>query len=96
MLKRSFIFLGVLALSFAHLGPARAETRTATLAVEGMTCITCPITVKKALSRVDGVESVDVSFDDKQAVVVFDDARTRPEALTRATANAGFPSTVKP
>ena len=96
MLKPSFIFLGVLALSVAHLGPALAETRTVTLDLEGMSCITCPITVEKALSRVDGVGSVDVSFDDKQAVVVFDDVRPRPEALTRATANAGFPSTVKP
>lgn len=30
-----------------------------------------------------------------QAVVTYDDAKTTVEALTRATANAWYPSTVK-
>ncbi|MDE3108877.1 MAG: heavy-metal-associated domain-containing protein [Acidobacteriota bacterium] len=41
-----------------------------------MTCAACPITVKKALSRVEGVNSVNVNFDKKQATVTFDDAKT--------------------
>ena len=35
--------------------PAWAAPRTVKLAVPGMTCATCPITVKKALQKVDGV-----------------------------------------
>lgn len=73
-----------------------AAPRTVALDVAGMTCVTCPITVKKALSRVDGVEAVDVDFKQKRATVTFDDAKTTAEALTRATADAGFPSTVRP
>lgn len=75
--------------------PVWAATRTVTLSVPGMTCATCPITVKKAISRVEGVSKTDVSFDKREAVVTFDDARTSVQTLTQATEDAGYPSTVK-
>lgn len=55
-----------------------------------------PITVKKALSSVPGVSKIDASLETKQAVVTFDDTKATVEALTKAAANAGFPSTLKP
>ena len=72
-----------------------AASKTVTLAVPGMTCATCPITVKKALTKVAGVAKVDVKLDKLQAVVTFDDAKTTIAALTKATTDAGYPSTVK-
>lgn len=75
--------------------PAFAEPKTVTLSVPGMNCDLCPITIKKAISKVPGVVSVEASYEKRQAVVTFDDARTTVQALTRATANAGYPSTVK-
>ena len=72
---------------------AFAGVKTVTLSVPGMTCELCPITIKKAISRVPGVSGVDASYEKKEAVVTFDDARTTVEALTKATANAGYPST---
>ena len=68
--------------------------KTVMLAVPGMTCAVCPITVKKALNKVLGVAVVEVSFENKLAVVTFDDAKTNVEALTHATTDAGYPSTV--
>jgi mercuric ion binding protein len=72
--------------------PALAEVKTVTLSVPGMTCDLCPITIKKAISKVPGVASVEASYEKKQAVATFDDAKTTVEALTKATANAGYPS----
>jgi mercuric ion binding protein len=74
---------------------AQAAPQTVTLDVPGMTCAACPITVKKAISKVDGVSKVDVSYDKRQAVVTFDDAKATVQKLTQATENAGYPSTVK-
>jgi mercuric ion binding protein len=71
---------------------AFAATRTVTLNVPGMTCPVCPITVRKALREVPGVEKVDVSYAKREATVTYDDARTNAAALTKATADAGFPS----
>jgi mercuric ion binding protein len=74
---------------------ALAETKTVTLSVPGMDCEACPITVKKALSRVPGVSQVSASYERKQAVVTYDDSKTTVEALTKATANAGYPLSVR-
>lgn len=75
--------------------PAWATTKTVTLSVPGMTCAACPITVKQALSKIAGVQKAEVSFKKREALVTFDDAKTDADALTKATENAGFPSTVK-
>lgn len=72
--------------------PAWAVDKTVTLSVPGMTCAACPITVKAALNKVDGVSQVDVSYPDRAAVVTFEDNRTSVGALTEATTNAGYPS----
>lgn len=96
MLKPSFLSLGLAsALTLGLLTTAHAAPRVVTLDVSGMTCITCPVTVKKALSRVDGVTSVEVDFKDQQATVRFDDTQTTVDALTRAITEAGFASTVR-
>lgn len=60
-----------------------------------MNCITCPITVKTALMKVAGVQKVNADFEKREAVVAFDDSKTSVEKLTRATTDAGYPSTVK-
>ena len=72
---------------------AWAAPRTVKLAVPGMTCATCPITVKKALQKVDGVIDAKVTWEPREATVTFDDAKTNVRALTEATKNAGYPST---
>lgn len=51
----------LLALSAALSPPAWAATQTVTLSVSGMTCATCPITVKKALNKIEGVENIEVN-----------------------------------
>ena len=87
--------VSLIALMGALSTPAWAATKTVTLAVPGMTCAACPITVKTALAKVAGVEKTDVSFEKREAVVTYDDAKTTVAALIKATADAGYPSTVK-
>ena len=72
-----------------------AGTRTATLDVTSMDCAVCPITVRKALEKVPGVGSAKVDLKTHRAVVAFDPSKTTPEVLMKATADAGFPSSVK-
>jgi|TARA_B100000674_G_scaffold65295_1_gene45129 periplasmic mercuric ion binding protein len=83
------LFLTLLSLT------AFAKEQTVTLEVPTMNCVTCPFTVKKALQNVDGVSSAEVTFENKLAVVTFDDEKTSVKALTEATTNAGYPSRVK-
>ena len=86
-------FLTVVAL-FALVTPIWAAPKSVTLSVPSMNCPVCPITVKKALTNVPGVSQAEVSFEKRQTTVTFDDTKTSVEALTRATKDAGYPSTL--
>ena len=90
-MKKLFASLALVAL----ITPVWAATQTVKLSVPGMTCAACPITVKKALSKVEGVSKTAVSFEKLEAVVTFDDTKTNVQALTKATADAGYPSGLK-
>ncbi|MGH8724117.1 MAG: mercury resistance system periplasmic binding protein MerP [Burkholderiales bacterium] len=87
----------LLSMFIAAISPsvAAGATQTVTLDVKDMTCAACPITVKKALMKVPGVESAAVDFETKTAVVTFDPDKTSVETLTQATTNAGYPSSLK-
>lgn len=84
----------LLAALLTSFGAVAADSRTVTLNVTKMDCAACPITVRKALEKVPGVDSAKVDFKTKRAVVAFDPAKTSPELLIRATATAGFPSSM--
>lgn len=68
---------------------------TVTFDVQKMTCATCPIAVRKAMERVDGVQQVEVSLDDKSAIVTFDSNATTAAAIGQASTDVGFPATVR-
>ncbi|NKE68665.1 mercury resistance system periplasmic binding protein MerP [Ramlibacter sp. RBP-2] len=91
-MKSLAILLGALAITA---GAHAATDRSVILQVSNMTCATCPIAVRMSLEKVPGVESAKVDFKTKLAVVRFDSAKTTQEALMKATADAGFPSTLK-
>lgn len=77
-------------------GPAIAGTsQTLTLDVQNMSCATCPITVKKALQRVPGVTDVKIDYERKMATVQLDSDKASVTMLTKATTDAGFPSTAR-
>jgi periplasmic mercuric ion binding protein len=79
---------------FAVSSPLWAATKSVTLAVPGMTCPTCPVTIKKALMKEQGVASVTVHYEKKELIVSFDDAKTTPDAIMKSTAAVGFPSQI--
>jgi mercuric ion binding protein len=74
---------------------AMAADRTITLAVSNMDCAACPSIVKGSLEAVPGVAKVAVSFKNKTATIVYDDAKADVNRLTSATTKAGYPSAPK-
>jgi periplasmic mercuric ion binding protein len=88
------VAVALLGISLLGSAAAVAAPKTATLAVPGMYCATCPITVKGSRTAVPGVAKVQVSLARKTATVTFDDAKTAIPALIAATTNAGYPSTL--
>ena len=78
---------------------AHAATQTVALVIEKANCALCAPVVKRALAKVPGVKTVKVVEGEGEApavaTVTYDDAAANVGALTKATANAGFPSRVK-
>lgn len=89
------LILTTLALAAGIADPAAAAQKTVVLSVPTMNCATCPITVRKALEKVAGVQKVKATLEPPEAVVTFDDAMTSVDKLTQATKGAGYPSSVK-
>lgn len=86
--------LAMLVLTFGTSLAADNEL-TVTFDVQKMTCATCPIAVRKAMERVDGVKQVAVSLEDNSAVVTFDTSATTAAAIGQASTDVGFPATVR-
>ena len=87
--------ISILAVVSMHAVPSVwAAQKSVTINVPGMTCPTCPVTLKKSLLKEQGVSGVTVRYEKKQLVVSYDDAETTPTAMTRAIAAVGFPSEI--
>jgi periplasmic mercuric ion binding protein len=90
-MKTVFVFFAISAMLST---PVLAANQTIILSVPDMSCATCPIIVKKSLTKVDGVIKAVVSLEKQSATVTFDNVRTNARILTEATSNAGYPSSV--
>jgi mercuric ion binding protein len=93
-MKKPLLALGAPVL-FILASEGWATPQTVTLAVDNMYCALCPATVRKAIEAVDGVASVEVSFDRKEAVVTFEDTRTSWRAVASSSTSAGYPARLK-
>lgn len=71
-----------------------AAEKTVKLSVPGMTCGSCPYIIKTAISAIKGVTLVQTTLDDHSATVTFDDAVASVDAITKATKDVGYESSV--
>ncbi len=58
--------------------------------VNGMTCGGCVSSVRRALEKVEGVESAVVDLKEASAEIFFDDTFVDPRSLARAVEGAGY------
>src|SRR3546814_11727406 len=87
IMKKLFVSFVLIAATM----PVWEATQTVTLSVPGMTCAACPITVKNAISKVDGVSRVEEIFENSVAVVTFDTTTDSVSKLNQAYANTRSP-----
>jgi len=90
-----FLACATFALGIVASSAALAGDKTVTLVVDNMDCAACPSIVKGSLEAVPGVAKVAVSFKDKTATIIYDDAKANVNQLTSATTKAGYPSAPK-
>jgi copper chaperone len=64
--------------------------QTEIIKIEGMTCMGCVNSVKNVLEKIPGVDSAEVSLDQKQATIQYDDASANTAQFRKAIEDAGF------
>ncbi len=94
MTKLKLLFASVTLALLSHAAMA-IDSRSATLEIKGMTCASCPLTVKQLLKKQPGVSEASVDYKSQSARVKFDPDKTQPEQLAKAISAIGFPTTVK-
>ena len=93
--KRLVLFvagIGLMALDAMAAKPA--ASKTVVLEVSGMHCAVCPITVRKALEAVPGVEKATVTLKPPQAVVIYDPAKVTTRQMVEAVHKSGYKARV--
>jgi periplasmic mercuric ion binding protein len=73
--------------------PAAASVSTdakVTIPVEGLTCASCSLTVRRALKKMDGIKKVEPGAQENQALITYDPAKVKPEQMVEAINNLGF------
>ncbi len=63
--------------------------------VSGMTCASCQAAVTRAVSKLDGVESADVSLLAQNMRVEYDPKLVNPAEIEKAVADAGYSATLQ-
>ncbi|MCL4476124.1 MAG: cation transporter [Nitrospirae bacterium] len=86
----SVFILSCFLFTISNAGSAEGNLKQVTLKVEGMTCATCPVTVKVALKRLPGVINTDVSFKEAKAVVGYQEGKVTVEQMIKAIEDAGY------
>lgn len=106
--RRGLLFIATVAtiglIGSPYLLPASASTLMAdeaegiwhaTLGIEGMTCASCTTTAQRALTRLEGVHGVQVTYEPPEAHVQFDPAIISADELAGAITNVGYTTHVK-
>lgn len=94
------VVVGLLAgLALGNAGDATASRdpraeRKVTLAVDGMDCAACPITVRTSLERLDGVKVAGVDVASGTMDVVVSSGSVTDDQLLNAVTNAGYHATI--
>lgn len=66
------------------------QLQTVRIPVEGMSCVSCAASVKRALKGIEGVQQVEVSLENREAVVRFFPEKVTSDRLESAVNGLGY------
>jgi copper chaperone CopZ len=69
---------------------AKGDLKTVVIPVEGMACIACAASVKRALKAIDGVSGVEVNLERRTAQVTYVSGKVAPERLVEVINKLGY------
>ena len=68
----------------------RGAVKTVRLEIDGMTCGSCAASINAALKKIEGVGTVDITFEQKGGTVEYDSAKVNEKTIVDAINKSGF------
>ncbi len=75
--------------------PASAEEQHVNIQISGMTCGTCPITIKHRALQLKGVHTAVVNLKTSSATITYENTQQSAQHIAQAITNLGYPATIK-
>lgn len=69
---------------------APASTQQVVLNIEGMDCIMCAAGLQNSLRQIPGVESAEVSYQDRRATISYDPQAVQPSRFEQLVTESGY------
>ncbi|MDA1069723.1 MAG: mercuric transporter MerT family protein [Verrucomicrobia bacterium] len=70
------------------MGPNSSEL---VVAIPSMDCAACAVGIQRALNKVEGIDSAQISYENKKAVVVYNSQKVTQATIFEAIRETGFP-----
>jgi len=93
-MRKVLLFITLFSLTAIYAQNGVAQEQTVTMHVSGMTCGTCPISVRHRAMQMKGVHSAAVDIDTALATITFEDSEQSPEAIAQTITHLGYPATI--
>jgi len=94
-MRKMLLITGCFFMAATYAQTGFAQEKTVSMHVAGMTCGTCPISVRHRAMQMKGVHSATVDLDTALATVTYEDSEQSPKAIAQAITKLGYPATVK-
>jgi len=94
-MRRMILPIVFLSMTAMHAQNSAAQEQTVTMHVSGMTCGTCPISVRHRALQLKGVHTAAVDLDTATATVTYEDSEQSPQTIAQAITKLGYPATVR-
>jgi len=93
-MRKILFFTAIFSMTTIYAQDGIAQEQTVTMHVSGMTCGTCPISVRHRAMQMKGVHTAAVDINTALATVTFEDSEQSSQAIAQAITKLGYPATI--
>jgi len=94
-MRKILLFTVIFSMTAIYAQDGIAQEQTVSMHVSGMTCGTCPISVRHRAMQMKGVHAASVDINTALATVTFEDREQSPQAIAQAITEPGYPATIE-
>jgi mercuric ion binding protein len=93
-MRKILLITGFFFMAATYAQTGFAQEKIVSMHVSGMTCGTCPISVRHRAMQMKGVHSATVDLDTALATITFEDSEQTPQSIAQAITKLGYPATI--